>query len=184
MAVDRKELDMGLIDFVKNAGEKIFGKDDPEVKAQVRDVDPAKLEQLKRTKALQLLLQVFARDRPAYRSTATRRPSRAQMRQRTEREKIVLALRQRRRHRRVDDPISRSSSEPPAQFPHRRLRATRSAKSPRRVLRQRRQVPGDLHQADRPMLARPDKEIYRQVQFRRCRRADPESAPAVPRPPA
>ena len=109
---------MGLIDFVKSAGEKIFGKDEPEVKAQVRDVDPAKLEQLKRTKALQLLLQKYALEVQELKisldgDTATvsgRCDSQA------EREKVVLALGNVAGIARVDDRLEVVKPEPPAQF--------------------------------------------------------------------
>ena len=47
---------MGLFDFVQDAGAKIFGKAEPKVAPQQRDIDPAKLEILKRNKALQNLL--------------------------------------------------------------------------------------------------------------------------------
>ena len=47
---------MGLFDFVKEAGAKIFGRDEPEPAPQVRNVDPATLAKMKRNKALQNLV--------------------------------------------------------------------------------------------------------------------------------
>ena len=51
---------MGLFDFVKDAGAKIFGKDDPAPAPQARTVDPKELEAMKRRKALEKLLAEFS----------------------------------------------------------------------------------------------------------------------------
>src|SRR4026209_894706 len=106
---------MGLIDFVKNAGEKIFGKDAPEAKPQVRDVDPAKLEQMKRTKAPQNLLQKYALevkdlDIKVDGDTAT---VSGKCDSQAEREKVVLALGNVAGIARADDRRQGLEPEPP-----------------------------------------------------------------------
>ena len=51
---------MGLFDFVKDAGAKIFGKEEKDPRPQVRTVDPKELEAMKRRKALEKLLAEFS----------------------------------------------------------------------------------------------------------------------------
>ena len=150
---------MGLIDFVKSAGEKIFGKDEPEVKAQVRDVDPAKLEQLKRTKALQLLLQKYALEVQELKislegDTATvsgRCDSQA------EREKVVLALGNVAGIARVDDRLEVVKPEPPAQF-HTVVAGDNLSKIAKKFYGDPNKYPL-IFEANKPMLTHPDK-IY------------------------
>ena len=150
---------MGLIDFVKNAGEKIFGKDEPEVKAQVRDVDPAKLEQLKRTKALQLLLQKYALEVRELKisldgDTATVSGT---CDSQAEREKVVLALGNVAGIAHVDDRLEVVKPEPPAQF-HTVVSGDTLSKIAKKFYGNPNKYPA-IFEANKPMLSDPNK-IY------------------------
>lgn len=150
---------MGLFDFVKNAGEKIFGKDAPEAKAQVRDVDPAKLEQLKRTKALQLLLQRYALEVENLKisidgDTAT---VSGKCDSQGEREKVVLALGNVAGIAHVDDRLEVVKPEPPAQF-HTVVSGDTLGKIAKKFYGKAGEYPR-IFEANKPMLSDPDK-IY------------------------
>jgi nucleoid-associated protein YgaU len=150
---------MGLFDFVKSAGEKIFGKDEPEPKAQVRDVDPAKLEQMKRTKALQNLLQKYSLEVQELKisldgDTATvwgRCDNQA------EREKVVLALGNVAGIARVDDRLEVVKPEPPAVF-HTVVSGDTLSKIAKKHYGNANQY-NAIFEANKPMLKSPDK-IY------------------------
>jgi nucleoid-associated protein YgaU len=150
---------MGLIDFVKNAGEKIFGKDKPEVKPQVRDVDPAKLEQMKRTKALQNLLSKYALEVKDLKisidgDTAT---VSGKCDTQAEREKVVLALGNVAGIARVDDRLEVVKPEPPAQL-HTVVAGDTLSKIAKKYYGNASKYPV-IFEANKPMLKDPDK-IY------------------------
>jgi nucleoid-associated protein YgaU len=150
---------MGLVDFVKNAGEKIFGKDKPEFKPQVRDVDPAKLEQMKRTKALQNLLQKYALEVKDLKisidgDTAT---VSGQCDSQAEREKVVLALGNVAGIARVDDRLEVVKPEPPAQL-HTVVAGDTLSKIAKKYYGNASKYPV-IFEANKPMLKDPDK-IY------------------------
>ena len=150
---------MGFIDFVKNAGEKIFGKDEPEVKPQVRDVDPAKLEQLKRAKALQNLLQRFSlevKDLHISLDGDTATVS-GKVDSQAEREKVVLALGNVAGIARVDDRLEVEKPAPPAQF-HTVVAGDTLSKIAKKFYGNANQY-GVIFEANKPMLKDPDK-IY------------------------
>lgn len=87
---------MGIFDFVKDAGAKIFGGNDPlpQPQAQTRAVDPHQLEAMKRRKALEKLvaelgLEVEGLEVEVQGDTAT---VRGKVDSQAEREKVVLAV--------------------------------------------------------------------------------------------
>ena len=157
---------MGFIDFVKNAGEKIFGrdKDDDAPKGgkpqpQVRDVDPAKLEQMKRTKALQNLLSKYALEVKDLKisidgDTAT---VSGKCDTQAEREKVVLALGNVAGIARVDDRLEVVKPEPPAQF-HTVVAGDTLSKIAKKYYGNASKYPV-IFEANKPMLKDPDK-IY------------------------
>ncbi|HEY4632944.1 MAG TPA: LysM peptidoglycan-binding domain-containing protein, partial [Candidatus Limnocylindrales bacterium] len=109
---------MGLFDFVKEAGAKVFGKDEPQVAPQKRDMDPAKLEIMKRNKALQNLvaelgLQVENLNIAVTGSTAV---VTGLVDDQAEREKVVLAVGNVVGIARVDDRLEAKKKSPEAQM--------------------------------------------------------------------
>ncbi|MBP1642512.1 MAG: hypothetical protein H6Q03_1181 [Acidobacteria bacterium] len=138
---------MGLFDFVKDAGAKVFGKDEPKPSPQVRDVDPARLELMKRNKALQNLvaelgLQVENLKIEVTGSTAV---VSGLVDDQAEREKVVLAVGNVIGIARVDDRLEAKKKAPEAQM-HTVVAGDTLSKIAKKYYgnRQRRQVPGDL----------------------------------------
>ena len=109
---------MGLFDFVKNAGEKIFGKDEPEPAPRTHNVDPATLEKMKRNKALQNLVAKLGLEVENLKvevdgDTAT---VSGLVDDQAEREKVVLAVGNVVGIARVDDRLEAKKKEPEAQM--------------------------------------------------------------------
>jgi len=111
---------MGIFDFVKDAGSKIFGGDDPapQPQAQVRSVDPQQLEAMKRRKALEKLvaelgLEVEGLEVEVHGETAT---VRGKVDSQAEREKVVLAVGNVVGIARVDDRLEAVQAAPEAKM--------------------------------------------------------------------
>jgi len=150
---------MGLFDFVKDAGEKIFGKKDPQVAPQVRDVDPAKLEMMKRNKALQNLLAELGLQVENLRidvdgSTAT---GSGLVDDQAEREKVVLAVGNVAGIARVDDRLETKKKAPEAQM-HTVVAGDTLSKIAKKYYGNAGKYPV-IFEANKPMLKDPDK-IY------------------------
>lgn len=111
---------MGIFDFVKDAGSKIFGGDEPAPAAQpqARSVDPKQLEAMKRKKALEKLvaelgLEVEGLEVEVQGDTAI---VRGKVDSQGEREKVVLAVGNVIGIARVDDRLEAVKAEPEAQM--------------------------------------------------------------------
>jgi nucleoid-associated protein YgaU len=112
---------MGLFDFVKNAGEKVFDKGGgkaSEPQARKREVSPDELEAMKRRKALQLLVGKLGLEVEGLRievkgDTAT---VHGQVDDQAEREKVVLAVGNVVGIARVDDRLETKKAAPAAVF--------------------------------------------------------------------
>ncbi|MCM2270132.1 MAG: peptidoglycan-binding protein LysM [Thermoanaerobaculia bacterium] len=109
---------MGIFDFVKNAGETVFGKDEPKVAPQVREFDPAKLAQLKRTKALQNLVAKLGLEVEGLRVELSGDTAvvHGKVDDQAEREKVVLALGNVIGIAHVDDRMETVAKQPEAVF--------------------------------------------------------------------
>jgi LysM repeat protein len=149
---------MGLFSFVRSAGEKLFGGDEPEPRPQ-REVDPAKVEVLKRTRALEALVTRLGLGVEDLRievqgETAT---VSGKVASQAEREKIILAVGNVAGIARVDDRLETTRKEPEAQF-HTVVPGDTLSKIAKAYY-------GDsakyslIFEANRPMLTDPDK-IY------------------------
>lgn len=150
---------MGLFDFVKDAGAKIFGKDEPAVTAQVRDVDPAKLEIMKRNKALQNLvaelgLRVENLNIAVTGSTAV---VSGLVDDQAEREKVILAVGNVAGIARVDDRLEAKKKTPEAQM-HTVVSGDTLSKIAKKYYGNANKYPV-IFEANKPMLKDPDK-IY------------------------
>mgnify|MGYP006366938595 CR=1 FL=1 len=150
---------MGLFDFVKEAGAKVFGKDEPKAAPQVRDVDPAKLEIMKRNKALQNLiaelgLQVENLKIEVTGSTAV---VSGLVDDQAEREKVVLAVGNVIGIARVDDRLEAKKKAPEAQM-HTVVSGDTLSKIAKKYYGNANQYPA-IFEANKPMLKDPDK-IY------------------------
>jgi len=111
---------MGLFDFVKNAGAKIFDREDstPAPTAQKRDVSPAELEAMKRRKALEKLLASLSFEVEGLKidvagDTAT---VHGMVDDQAEREKVILAVGNVAGIARVDDRLETKKKAPEAQM--------------------------------------------------------------------
>lgn len=109
---------MGIFDFVKEAGAKVFGHDAPAPQPQVRQVDPKQLEAMKRKKALEKLvaelgLEVEGFEVEVQGDTAT---VRGKVDSQAEREKVVLAVGNVIGIARVDDRLEAVKVEPEAKM--------------------------------------------------------------------
>jgi nucleoid-associated protein YgaU len=150
---------MGLFDFVKDAGAKVFGKDEPKPAPQVRDVDPAKLELMKRNKALQNLvaelgLQVENLKIEVSGSTAV---VSGLVDDQAEREKVVLAVGNVIGIARVDDRLEAKKKAPEAQ-----MHTVVAGDTLSKIAKKYYGAAGKytvIFEANRPMLKDPDK-IY------------------------
>ena len=111
---------MGLFDFVKNAGAKIFDREEkaPAPTAQKRDVAPAELEAMKRRKALENLLASLSLEVEGLKidvagDTAT---VHGMVDDQAEREKVILAVGNVVGIARVDDRLEAKKKTPEAQM--------------------------------------------------------------------
>jgi len=152
-------MEMGLFDFVKDAGEKVFGRDEPKVEAQKRDVDLAKLKTMKRNKALQELVARLGLEVEGLRvevegETAT---VFGKVDDQAEREKVVLALGNVVGIARVDDRLEAANKQPEAQF-HTVARGDTLSRIAKQYYGSASKYPR-IFEANRPMLSDPDK-IY------------------------
>ncbi len=150
---------MGLFDFIKDAGQKVFGKDEPKVEAQKRDVDPAKLDEMKRSKALsnlvaQLGLQVEGLRIELVGSTAT---IFGMVDDQAEREKVILAVGNVIGIARVDDRLEAKKKAPEAQM-HTVVAGDTLSKIAKKYYGDANKYP-KIFEANKPMLKDPDK-IY------------------------
>jgi len=150
---------MGLFDFVKDAGAKVFGKDESKPSPQVRDVDPAKLETMKRNKALQNLiaelgLQVENLKIEVTGSTAV---VSGLVDDQAEREKVVLAVGNVIGIARVDDRLEAKKKAPEAQM-HTVVAGDTLSKIAKKYYGNAGKYPV-IFEANQPMLKDPDK-IY------------------------
>jgi nucleoid-associated protein YgaU len=150
---------MGLFDFVKNAGEKIFGRDEPEPAARKHDVDPATLEKMKRNKALQNLVAKLGLEVENLKievdgDTAT---VSGLVDDQAEREKVVLAVGNVVGIARVDDRLEAEKKEPEAQM-HTVVSGDTLSKIAKKYYGNAGKYPV-IFEANKPMLKDPDK-IY------------------------
>lgn len=150
---------MGLFDFVKNAGEKIFGKDDPEPAPRTHNVDPATLEKMKRNKALQNLVAKLGLEVEQLRievdgETAT---VTGLVDDQAEREKVVLAVGNVIGIARVDDRLEAKKKAPEAQM-HTVVSGDTLSKIAKKYYGDSGKYPA-IFEANKPMLKDPDK-IY------------------------
>jgi nucleoid-associated protein YgaU len=150
---------MGLFDFVKNAGEKIFGKDEPEPAPRTQNVDPATLEKMKRNKALQNLVAKLGLEVENLKvevdgDTAT---VSGLVDDQAEREKVVLAVGNVVGIARVDDRLEAKKKEPEAQM-HTVVSGDTLSKIAKKYYGNAGKYPV-IFEANKPMLKDPDK-IY------------------------
>ena len=150
---------MGLFDFVKNAGEKIFGKDEPEVQPQVRNVSPEQLNAMKQSKALSLLVGKLGFEVEDLRIEVQGDTAvvSGKVDNQAEREKVVLAVGNVIGIARVDDRLEAKQKAPEAQM-HTVVSGDSLSKIAKKYY-------GDankynlIFEANQPMLKHPDK-IY------------------------
>jgi nucleoid-associated protein YgaU len=111
---------MGLFDFVKDAGAKIFGKDDktPAPAPQQRNVSPAEIEALKRRKALENLLASLSLEVENLKIDVAGDVATVHglVDDQAEREKVVLAVGNVAGIARVDDRLEAKKKAPEAQM--------------------------------------------------------------------
>jgi nucleoid-associated protein YgaU len=150
---------MGIFDFIKEAGEKLTGKDVPAPQPQARKVDPAELEALKRRKALENLvaelgLQVEGLEISVTGDTAV---VRGKVDDQAEREKVILAVGNVRGIARVDDRLEAVKKAPEAQM-HTVVSGDSLSKIAKKYYGNASLYP-KIFEANQPMLKDPDK-IY------------------------
>lgn len=150
---------MGLFDFVKEAGAKIFGKDEPEPTPQVRNVDPATLEKMKRNKALQNLVATLGLAVEDLRVEVDGDTAvvHGKVDNQAEREKVVLAVGNVVGIARVDDRLEAVKAEPEAQM-HTVVSGDTLSKIAKKYYGDAGKYPV-IFEANKPMLKDPDK-IY------------------------
>lgn len=107
---------MGIFDFIKDAGEKLIGKDEPAPQPQARQVDPAQLEAMKRRKALEKLVADLGLEVEGFEIEVTGDTAvvRGQVDDQAEREKVILAVGNVRGIARVDDRLEAKKKAPEA----------------------------------------------------------------------
>jgi nucleoid-associated protein YgaU len=150
---------MGLFDFVKDAGEKLFGRDEPVIQPRKHEVEPAELERMKRAKALQLLVAKLGLGVAGLRvelqgDTAT---VFGKVDDQAEREKVVLAVGNVAGIAHVDDRLEVLRQAPPAVF-HTVQKGDSLSKIAKKYYGEAAKYPL-IFEANRPMLTDPDK-IY------------------------
>ncbi len=151
---------MGLIDFIKDAGEKLFGKDEKAAAPpQTPAVDVEKILAMKRARALEQLvgrlgLGVEELRVEVHGDTATVFGKAANQ---AEREKAVLAVGNVTGIARVDDRLEVVKTEPEAQF-HTVVRGDTLSKIAKTYYGNAGKYPR-IFEANKPMLTDPDK-IY------------------------
>ena len=153
---------MGLFDFVKEAGAKIFGKDDDKAappQPQQRNVSPAELEAMKRRKALEnlvgsLALQVEGLKVDVAGDTAT---VHGMVDDQAEREKVILAVGNVAGIARVDDRLETKKKAPESQM-HTVVSGDTLSKIAKKYYGDAGKYPV-IFEANKPMLKDPDK-IY------------------------
>jgi nucleoid-associated protein YgaU len=150
---------MGIFDFIKEAGEKLTGKDEPEIKPQRRDVTPAELDALKRKKALQLLVGKLGLEVEGLRIEVTGDTAvvHGKVDDQAEREKVVLAVGNVIGIARVDDRLETVKKAPPAVF-----HTVKKGETLGKIAQQHYGSASKytkIFEANRPLLSDPDK-IY------------------------
>lgn len=150
---------MGLFDFVKSAGEKIFGKDEPEPAPRVHNVDPATLEKMKRNKALQNLVATLGLEVENLKVEVDGDTAivTGLVDDQAEREKVVLAVGNVIGIARVDDRLETKKTEPEAQM-HTVVSGDTLSKIAKKYYGDASKYPV-IFEANKPMLKDPDK-IY------------------------
>jgi len=150
---------MGLFDFVKDAGAKVFGKDEPAAAPQVRDVDPAKLALMKRNKALQNLVAELGLQVENLKIEVTGDTAvvHGLVDDQAEREKVVLAVGNVIGIARVDDRLEAKKKAPEAQM-HTVVSGDTLSKIAKKYYGNAGKYPV-IFEANKPMLKDPDK-IY------------------------
>jgi nucleoid-associated protein YgaU len=150
---------MGLFDFVKDAGAKIFGKDEPEPAPQVRNVDAATLEKMKRNKALQNLVATLGLEVEDLRVEVDGETAvvHGKVDNQAEREKVVLAVGNVIGIARVDDRLESVKVEAEAQM-HTVVSGDTLSKIAKKYYGDAGKYPV-IFEANKPMLKDPDK-IY------------------------
>lgn len=151
---------MGLFDFVKNAGEKILGKDEPAPpQPQGRQVSPEQLNAMKQSKALQQLVAKLGLEVEELRIEVQGDVATVwgKVDDQAEREKVVLAVGNVIGIARVDDRMEAKKKAPEAQ-----MHTVASGDSLSKIAKK---YYGDankyqvIFEANKPMLKDPDK-IY------------------------
>jgi nucleoid-associated protein YgaU len=150
---------MGIFDFVKEAGEKMFGKDEPAPQPQVRQVDPKELEAMKRRKALENLVAGFGLEVEGLEIQVTGDTAvvRGKVDSQAEREKVILAVGNVRGIAHVDDRLEAVKKEPEAQM-HTVVSGDTLSKIAKKYYGNANLYP-KIFEANKPMLKDPDK-IY------------------------
>lgn len=115
-----RSYDMGLFDFVKNAGASIFGKDEPAAAPapHTHQVSPQELEAMKRRKALEKLLAEFSLQVEELKIDVQGDTAivHGMVDDQAEREKVVLALGNVAGIAHIDDRLETKAKAPEAQM--------------------------------------------------------------------
>ncbi len=152
---------MGIFDFVKEAGEKLFGKADkaPAPTARTHQVDPAQLEAMKRRKALENLVASFGLEVEGLEIEVTGDTAivRGKVDSQEEREKVILAVGNVRGIAHVDDRLEAVKAEPEAQM-HTVVSGDTLSKIAKKYYGDAGKYP-KIFEANQPLLTHPDK-IY------------------------
>ncbi len=150
---------MGIIEFVKEAGAKVFGKEEAEVAPRRVNVDPEELSRRKRQRALELLvrdlgLEVEELSIDLDGDTAV---VKGIVDDQAEREKVLLAVGNVSGVARVDDRLETRNTAPPSQF-YTVVPGDSLSKIARRFYGNAALYP-KIFEANRPLLQDPDR-IY------------------------
>jgi len=150
---------MGIFDFVKDAGEKLFGKEDPAPQPQVRQVSPQELEAMKRRKLLEKVVADFGLEVEGLEIQLTGDTAvvRGKVDSQAEREKVILAVGNVRGIAHVDDQLEAVHKEPEAQM-HTVVSGDTLSKIAKKYYGNANLYP-KIFEANQPMLKHPDK-IY------------------------
>ncbi|HSM13005.1 MAG TPA: peptidoglycan-binding protein LysM [Thermoanaerobaculia bacterium] len=150
---------MGLFDFVKDAGEKVFGKDEPAPAPRRHEIDLDKLEAMKRNKALQNLVAKLGLEVEELRIEVTGGTAtvHGKVDDQAEREKVVLAVGNVIGIDRVDDRLETVEKEAESRF-HTVVAGESLSKIARTYYGDANKYPV-IFEANKPLLSDPDK-IY------------------------